>query len=547
MDVLSVALGAAFGGGLGFLLRARRRRRARLDCEAKSEDLHEALRSFEAGVWVWEVETGRVHWDAALKRIFRVPEGSFGGTAKAGAKLITRETRERAREHLRHTFRNDVPFTPTLRLASDPSVEIQGYGKLRRDAAGRPVRMTGVFVDVTQERELQRELAESEWRFRVTFEETAVGIAHIGLDGTWLRFNRAVTDLLGYEPEQLRQLTFQDITHPDDLGPDEERVAQVLVGEIDRYSMEKRYLHADGHYLWANLTVSLVRDENGEPHNFISVIQDIAEQKKLEAELKKLNRELESRVEKRTEDLRSSNEALEQFAYIASHDLQEPLRTISSYLTLLERRHGDSLNAEAKEFVDVAVDGATRARALVAGVLQYSRLRSDEARPDWVLLQELAEEVLTGMADSVAEAEAQVELDLQVAVFGSRAQLFQLFQNLIGNSLRYRGGKPAFIRITAERDADGEVEIRFDDRGEGIAPAYHEEVFQLFRRLHPKGPDAGTGMGLAICRRIARNHHGSIEVDPDYKQGARFRVRIPRLSELAEEQQAGPAASPSTC
>lgn len=519
--------GASLAAVAWYLGRQSTKQRER-ELESERDRFHDALSACNAGVWTWEIDSDQVRWDATVERIHGIPEGSFGGNYASWERLVTPETLASVERQIEHTFATDAPFEPTMVLRDDPDKVIQVHGRVRRSAAGKPIRMSGICEDISLRHKLKSELEESVRRFRVTFDETGVGVAHIGLDGSWLRFNSEVTAFLGYTTEELLGLTFQDITHPDDLAPDTQRVADLVAGKIDKYSIQKRYYHADGHVVWANLTVSLVRQVDGEPEFFISVIQDICEEKRLEEELINLNRDLESRVEGRTRDLRKSNESLEQFAYIAAHDLQEPLRTISSYLSLLEMRHRDALDDEAREFISIAVDGAIRMRAMVSGVLEYSSLRYAPNGFESVALELVAKDALASLQEQIKSTGALVELNLSHSVKGNRTQLVQLFQNLIGNAFRYAGDSTPHVTVTSKESA-GKVAVEFVDRGVGIAPEHQVEVFQLFRRLHPKGPGSGTGLGLAICKQIVENHRGHIELESVVGEGSTFRVFLDEL------------------
>ena len=218
---------------------------------------------------------------------------------------------------------------------------------LRVELNGQPC-LLGVGLDITERKQAEEAVRESETRFRATFEQAAVGVALVATDGRWLRVNQKLCDIVGYTPEELLPLTFQDITHPDDLDADLAYVRQVLAGEIQTYTMEKRYFRKDGSIVWADLTVSLVREPSGQPQYFIAVVEDITERKQAEDEIRELNERLEQRVRERTAELQAANKELEAFSYSVSHDLRAPLRAIDGFARILTEDHAPRLGGEGQ-------------------------------------------------------------------------------------------------------------------------------------------------------------------------------------------------------
>lgn len=257
-----------------------------------------------------------------------------------------------------------------------------------------------------------------------------------------------------------------------------------------------------------------------------------------ERSLQQLNDELEQRVTERTEQLAQSNAELERFAYVASHDLQEPLRTVASYLQLIERRYAGRLDDAGREFVAYAVEGASRMRELINDLLEFSRVQT-RARPfTLVSLENLLAEIQADLRIAIEENAAVITHDPLPGVMGDAGQLRRLFQNLIGNAIKYRGKEAPRIHLSARRleslpknRPEGVPEsgwlISVRDNGIGIEPQYHEKVFQLFQRLHGREDYPGTGLGLALCRRIAERHGGTIWVESGPATGSTFHVALP--------------------
>jgi len=226
-------------------------------------------------------------------------------------------------------------------------------------------------------------------------------------------------------------------------------------------------------------------------------------------------------------ELRRSNEELERFAYVASHDLQEPLRMVASYTELLGRRYEGQLDERADRYIHFAVDGARRMQTLINDLLTYSRVGRAELAFEPVDLEALVEEQLQSFQLRMAESEAVVTRDPLPTVTGDRGQLGQLVQNLLSNALKFHGEAPPRIHLSCHEEAD-HWHLAVRDEGLGIEPTYHDRIFGLFQRLHHRGDFEGTGLGLAICARIAHAHGGTIRVESEPGSGSTFHVALPK-------------------
>jgi PAS domain S-box-containing protein len=238
-------------------------------------------------------------------------------------------------------------------------------------------------------------------------------------------------------------------------------------------------------------------------------------------------REANDELERQARELMRSNAELQQFAYVASHDLQEPLRMISSYTQLIMRRYGDRLDSEAREFMDFVVDGATRMKQLIEDILVYSRVgtRTRELRP--VAAEAALAKAVVNLRASIEGTGGAVTHDPLPEVAGDEAQLVQLFQNLIGNALKFKGDSAPRIHVSAQEKPDA-WEFAVRDNGIGIDPQYFERIFMVFQRLHSKGEYPGTGIGLAICKKVVDRHGGAIRVESRPGEGSTFLFTLPR-------------------
>ncbi len=264
----------------------------------------------------------------------------------------------------------------------------------------------------------------------------------------------------------------------------------------------------------------------------LTAIRDMTEQKKLQEELACERRELvraRQELEKTVTELKRSNAELEQFAYVASHDLQEPLRMVASYTQLLAKRYKGKLDTDADEFIGYAVDGANRMQRLIQDLLAYSRVTTRGHGFERVDCHALLEEVLDDLRLAVDESRTVVTHDVQLTVMADRGQLGQVFQNLIGNAIKFKSQEPPWVHISAEwKDAEWRFAIR--DNGIGIDPKYADRIFVVFQRLHSIAEYPGTGIGLAICKKIIERHSGRIWVESQLGKGATFHFTLPAVT-----------------
>lgn len=341
----------------------------------------------------------------------------------------------------------------------------------------------------------------------------------------FVQVNQGAQQNLGYTMEELKQLT------PIDLKPEftEDSFAALIeplrTGEKDQIIFETIHKRNDGTTYPVETRLQLSRQEK--PTVFVAVILDISDRKRAEQVLKKHAKELER-----------SNIELERFAYVASHDLQEPLRMIASYVQLLQRRYQGKLDKDADDFIAYAVDGASRMKVLINDLLAYSRVGSHREPFKSVKAETALEKALANLKVAIHESDAEVTHGPLPTVFADGDQLTLLFQNLISNAIKFHSDKTPRIQVAAEQDSKGWI-FSVQDNGIGIDPEYAKRIFIIFQRLHAKGDYPGTGIGLAICNKIVDRHDGRIWVESAPGKGAIFYFTLPFKQEVEghDEQQ----------
>jgi len=337
------------------------------------------------------------------------------------------------------------------------------------------------------------------------FNVTLDMLCTIGLDGRLIDLNPAWETILSYKPVELKGRLLTELVHSEDLPAVNTALQRVIHGG-DSSRFEARYRHKDGEYRWLAWAIVI----SPQDEIVYGAARDFTERHQAEETLRQ-----------QAEELERSNRELEQFAYVASHDLQEPLRIVSSYVQLLARRYQGKLDQDADEFIGFAVEGANRMKSLITDLLAYSRVgtRGKELAP--VEMEDALERATRNLRLAIQDSGAIIAHDDLPVVLADQVQMTQLLQNLIGNAIKFRGSKAPRIHVGVRR-RDERWLFFVRDNGIGIDPQYAERIFVIFQRLHNRDEYPGTGIGLAICRKIVERHGGEIWVESKPGNGATF-------------------------
>jgi PAS domain S-box-containing protein len=390
-----------------------------------------------------------------------------------------------------------------------------------QDAVGNTVQLLAVSHDITARKQAEIDLQISEELFRHTFEYTSVGFCHVALDGTWLWVNHKLCEIVGYSDAELLATTFQAITEPADLAEDLALVKQLIDGEIGEYTLEKRYIHKQGHHVWVNLTVSLIRERDldgrlGAPRHFISAIQDITERKQLEFltqiqtdDLQRLNHSLILAQQQ----LKDRNQELDAFVYTVSHDLKAPLRSISNLSEWIEEDLQDRLLETERAQFALLRQRVQRMDALIHGLLQYSRVGTQELESQVININRLVAETLDSL-DPPAGLTIEIVSPLPT-LSTKRILLAQIFANLFSNAIEHHDRPDGRIEVNVE-DLGDFYRFSIADDGPGIPPGEDRlRIFDMFRTLKPSVSTKNTGIGLALVKKIVEGEGGRIWVADD--------------------------------
>jgi PAS domain S-box-containing protein len=362
----------------------------------------------------------------------------------------------------------------------------------------------------------------SEAKFYRSLAENSLGLmcCH-DLDGVLLWINPAAAKSLGYSPEQGIGIPLNSFLAPEARPMFTAYLARIRVNRIDTGIMRLMTRHGD-HRIW--MYRNILSDDPELPPHVLGHALDITERFQAEKEIRELNAQLEARIAERTAELERSNADLREFAYVASHDLQAPLKQVRTALEILRTKSSDPESTELLRNSDAQID---RMSLLIDSLLNYALVSSEtKITARCVPLRTAIEESLMNLASSVAETKASIVYEGLPEILVEEAALVQLFQNLIGNAIKYRSNQTPKIQISAQAQEEFWI-CTVEDNGVGIDPAYSEKIFHVFSRLHGK-ENPGTGIGLAICRRIVERMGGRIWVESQPGRGSAFRFTIPR-------------------
>ena len=418
------------------------------------------------------------------------------------------------------------------------------YKHTLRDETGKARRMIGVNWDITERKQTEAAMRESEARWQFALEGAGDGVWDWNVETNEVFFSHQWKAMLGHEDHEVGNGLYEwdSRVHPADKEQCYADLKQHLSGQTPVYQNEHRVLCKDGAYKWILDRGKVIeRDPAGKPLRVIGTHADITDRKQAEEALRQLNEALETKVQERTTELEQrarelerSNAELQQFAYVASHDLQEPLRTISSYTELIAEEYHDRLDEEANEYIDFIVDGAARMQQLIKDLLAFSRVGTRGKAFSPISCETVIQKVLVNLKLAIEERHAAVTYDALPVVVADQSQMHQLLQNLISNALKFRSQEPPHIHISATLLQD-KWEFCVRDNGIGIDSEYFEQIFEIFQRLHSRRHYDGTGIGLAICRKIVQRHGGRIWVDSSPGKGASFYFTLPNRGESDSE------------
>lgn len=497
------------------------------------DTIRQLIEASNDGFWDWNIETGAVYFSDRWAGMLGYRRDEIEPHVRSWERLVHPDDLPRVTQVLQAHLDGKTPLYETehrLRAKNGEWRWILDRGRVvARAADGRPLRAAGAHIDITDRKrfeaaeasakaELERvnaALQASEEAFRDTFDLAAVGIAHVGLDGRWLRVNRALCTFLGYSEPALRQRTFAELTHPDDLDADLAQARRLEAGEIESYTLEKRYVRADGEIVWGSLTGSVKRAADGTPVHFIAIIEDITARKSVE------------------DRLRAALAARDEFVSVASHEMRTPITSMVLQVQLIRRlldknESGGVPRERLERLISLSQTQLDRLTRLVEDMLDVSRMRTGklEIRPEQVDLAQLVSDALERLAPQLAKHENTLTTALEPGIVGrwDPLRLEQVVTNLVANAARY--APKTHVHIATARQGD-QARLVVRDEGPGIPVEWQSRIFERFERGTGDSGGRGLGLGLYIVHEIVRSHGGVVMLRSAPGAGTTFEIDLP--------------------
>jgi PAS domain S-box-containing protein len=440
--------------------------------------------------------------------------------------------------------------TSKFRAALDEKGKLINVEVLVRSKSGKPIYLLtssenielggqpcsiSTMIDITERKATEEALIESETKFRKIYEEGPFGMALVNKDFRFTAANNTFCQIIGYTEDELRKLSFKDITRPEDLVNDIPSVTKLMNGEISVYKTEKQYVRKDGRIIWGSLTVTANFNQEGQFLYNLAILEDITQRKKAENDIKILNETLEQRVEERTSQLLAVNKELEAFSYSVSHDLRSPLRGINGFTQILLEEYSPNLDEEGKRICAIIQENSHKMGILIDDLLAFSRLNRAEMQQREIPMKELVKSVFNELSYEKTVNCIEFNLGNICDSHGDAIMLKQVWINLISNAIKYSSKKEKPIIDIVCRKADGFCIYSIKDNGVGFDMTYKDKLFGVFQRLHGQREFEGTGVGLAIVQRIIHRHGGKVWATAELNSGAEFFFSLPIITKNQNE------------
>ncbi len=473
-------------------------------------------------IWDWDIENNRTFRSENFEKVFGYSMEESISNDTFWKSIVHPDDIGAVVQNLEQTLSGDQEiWSQVFRVknAKGDYLFIVDKGIIIRDSSGKAIRMIGSTQDITERTIAKMELANEKERLSNVIEGTQAGTWEWNVQTGETIFNEAWAGIIGYTLDELEPISFNtwvEHAHPDDLKESNRLLELHFDNKSENYEIECRMRHKNGHWKWVFARGKVLSwTPEGKPLMMFGTYIDISEKKQREEELKMANQRL-----------KAANEELKSFASVASHDMKEPLRMISSFLALLEKRYQPVLDEKGKQYINFAVDGARRLSILVEDMMQYAKIGFDDELLDRVNLNALISEVLNIKLDGLGQEQPVVNVGHLPDVVAIKTPIKTVFLNLISNAIKYRQKDRRLMINIYSKPVQDHIQITVEDNGIGIEQEYFQKIFGLFSRLHPKNEYTGVGLGLAVCKKIIAQHGGKIWLESAPGKGSKFHLTL---------------------
>ena len=492
------------------------------------------------GVWDWNTVTNDLHFTPELEQLYGLEPGSIK-TYNDWRELTHPDDIEKIELERDNQIADHKPFDLEFRIFHDSGDTrwLSSRGGAIYDDNGQVIRVLGINTDITNRKKAEEILQTTLIRFYKILSNMSASVLLVTSDNNVEFVNQEFCDYfyLNEKPDYFIGYSSSEMTRSIKNAYRNPEEALIRIEEIVR-----AWKPVHGEEVLMQDGKSCLRDFvplsiGGKPYGRLWLHLDMTERKKIEEKLHQSNTKLinevhdhqktELKLNELVDELKRSNKELEQFAYVSSHDLQEPLRMVALFTQLLERRYKGKLDADADDYIKFIVDGAQRMKLLIDDLLSYSRVNTKGGEFEPIELDDVMNNVLSNLQLISEENNAEIIIQEPLpTIVGDKSQMLHVFQNLIANGIKFNDKKSPEIRVSAEEDENGWI-FSVSDNGIGIAPEYQAQIFEIFKRLHDRDEYPGTGIGLAICQKIIERHGGKIWVESCKDEGSIFYFNIP--------------------